>query len=328
MECHELTEYALGRLGSGPTPAPSGLRTDTAKDPDPLHDELDSHLAGCAACRTELALLEETWEMLGADVDLSVTPEFRARTIELLEDEIARRRIRAFRPRSRSVRVLAQAAAIVVAAAAGFVAAKGGTESRPAVTAALEAPGDAAVSPDLSGNPRLANVSYRTDPDGKIGIEFDATRRHSVVGRPDDPHVSKLLAYLLSRNAETAGEKSRAIALVSENFGPGAASASPEVVRALAATLKRDRNPGVRKKAAEALASFRSTPEIRTALLDALANDPNPGVRLIAVDALASAAKEAPDPKTIESLREKAFDPSENGFVRARAASALKAIDL
>ncbi|HEY6064809.1 MAG TPA: HEAT repeat domain-containing protein, partial [Thermoanaerobaculia bacterium] len=92
--------------------------------------------------------------------------------------------------------------------------------------------------------------------------------------------------------------------------------------------LRKDPNPGVRKKAAEALASFRSTPEIRAALLDALANDSNPGVRLVAVDALAAAAKESPDPRTIQSLREKAFDPAENGFVRARAASALKAIAL
>jgi len=129
--------------------------------------------------------------------------------------------------------------------------------------------------------------------------------------------------------ASSCAERRRAaIELVSENYGPGAAVASPEIVFALATTLKRDRNPGVRKKAAEALASFRSTGEIRSALLDALANDPNPGVRLVAVDALAAAAREAPDPKTIQSLREKAFDPDENGFVRARAASALKAIDL
>jgi HEAT repeat protein len=51
-------------------------------------------------------------------------------------------------------------------------------------------------------------------------------------------------------------------------------------------------------------------------------------VRLVAVEALAAAAREEPDPRTIQSLRERAFDPSENGFVRARAASALKAIDL
>ena len=34
-----------------------------------------------------------------------------------------------------------------------------------------------------------------------------------------------------------------------------------------------------------------------------------------------------PDPRTIESLRQRAFDPAENGFVRAKAATALKAVE-
>jgi hypothetical protein len=318
MECRELTELAISRLVGEASPAD--------------RDTLASHVKDCVRCATELAALEETWENLGADPDARVTPEFRASTLELLEDEMARRRIRTFRSAPRASRALWQAAALLVAAAAGFFAARGGLGARPAAsptTPASAAPVAAASTwPDLGAAPRLSNVAYRSDAIGKVGIEFDSTTRHSIVGSPDDPRVSSLIAYLLSRNAETAGEKSRAIELVSENFGPGAAAASPEIVRALSATLKRDRNPGVRKKAAEALASLRSTREIRTALLDSLANDPNPGVRLVAVDALAAAAKESPDPRTIQSLREKAFDPQENGFVRARAADALKAIDL
>ena len=318
MECRELNEVAIGRLLGEASPAEQ--------------DALAVHVAACARCATELALIEAAWLGLGADPDARVTPEFRASTLELLEDEMARGRIRTFRSAPRASRPLLQAAALLVAAAAGFLAARGGLGTRTATapgSPASASPVAAATSwPNLDGAPRLSNVAYRTDAAGKVGIEFDTTTRHSIVGSPDDPRVSSLIAYLLSENAETAGEKSRAIELVSENFGPGAAPASPEIVGALSTTLKRDRNPGVRKKAAEALASLRSTREIRTALLDSLANDPNPGVRLVAVDALAAAAKEAPDPRTIESLREKAFDPQENGFVRARAASALKAIDL
>jgi HEAT repeat protein len=69
------------------------------------------------------------------------------------------------------------------------------------------------------------------------------------------------------------------------------------------------------------------TTPIRAAFLDALRSDRNPAVRLIAVEALSASAKDTPDPRTIESLREKAADPSENGFVRAKAASALKSIE-
>ena len=105
-----------------------------------------------------------------------------------------------------------------------------------------------------------------------------------------------------------------------------ATPASPEIVAALTATLRTDKNPGVRKKAADALASFAITPEIRAAFLEALKSDQNPAVRLAAVDALAAAAKQSPDATTIQSLKDKAVDPAENGFVRAKAASALKAI--
>lgn len=318
MECRELTDRALNRLLG---------EADAAERVD-----FERHLAGCARCSAALAGIEETWQALGADPEASVTPEFRSRTLALLHDEMDRRRIREFRPRpriTRVIRILARAAALFVAAAAGFAVARGGLRpTRSASTARSPVAGTARTAPDLAGNPRLSNVAYRTDPDGRVGIDFDATTRHSVVGRPQDPEVSTLLAYLLSRNSETAGEKSRAIELVSGHYGAALGAASPDVVRALAATLKRDRNPGVRKKAAEALASFRSTSEIRAALVEALANDPNPGVRLVAVEALAASARQSPDARTIQSLREKAVDPAENGFVRARAASALKAIDL
>lgn len=315
MECRELTDRAINRLMG---------EADASE-----REDLERHLAGCARCAAGLAGIEETWEALGTDRDASVTPEFRARTLALLADEVDRLRIRRFRPRARAARILARAAALFIAAAAGFAVARGGLRTpRTAAPGSPTASGPARSAPDLAGNPRLSNVAYRTDPDGRVGIEFDATTRHSVVGRPDDPEVSTLLAYLLSRSSENAGEKSRAIELVSGLSGAAARLASPEVARALAGTLKRDRNPGVRKKAAEALASFLSSPEIRAALLEALANDPNPGVRLVAVEALAASAREEPDARTIQSLREKALDPSENGFVRARAASALKAIDL
>ena len=175
----------------------------------------------------------------------------------------------------------------------------------------------------LRDNPRLANVSYRTGGDGRVEVGFDVTDRKTVTGRPDEPEMAKLLAYLLTRNADNAGDKSRAIELVSEHHRPGT-PASPDIVTALTGTLKKDPNPGVRKKAADALATFSSTPEIRSAFLDALRADPNPAVRLAAIEALAASAKDTPDQKTIDSLREKAQDPAENGFVRARAASALK----
>jgi hypothetical protein len=319
MDCRDVTRIALDRL--------AGEADESARR------ELAAHLAGCETCRREMSRLEDVWTVLGTDEAAEVTPEFRKRSLELLEEETLRRRVREFRPRPRMrvVRPLLQAAAMLAAAGVGYLVARGlpsapAPATAPASSSAAAAPAASRV-PDLDASPRFANVSYRpAGEDGRVGIEFDVTTRQTIVGRPEEPEVARLLAYLVSRNAETAGEKSRAIALVSEHYGAGSAPASPEIVAALASTLRKDSNPGVRKKAADALATFPMTPEIRTVFLQALVSDKNPAVRLVAVDALAAAAKQSPDAATIESLREKAVDPQENGFVRAKAASALKAI--
>jgi len=321
MDCRDLTALAADRL--------AGELGESARR------ELSQHLAGCEACRAEMGQLEGVWAVLGEDPDAPVTPEFRRRTLGLLEEEMMRSRVKAFRPRSRFVRPLAQAAALLVAGSLGWVLARTAIPSGRATgtppagsVASAHLPGVPTPIPtDLGSNPRLSNVSYEpAGPDGKVAVAFDVTTRRAVSGRPDDPDVAKLLAYLVAHNAETAGEKSRAIQLVSEHYGAGHAAPSPEIVAALTNTLKKDANPGVRKKAADALASLAMTPEIRAAFLDSLRSDKNPAVRLVAVDALAASAKQSPDSSTIESLREKAVDPQENNFVRAKAASALKAI--
>jgi len=308
MECRELTERVIGRL--------------TGELGEPDWAELERHCAACADCREQLPRIQETWTALGSDPDAEVTPDLRNRTLSLMEDEMTRRRIRTFRPRARWPRAAAQAAALLVAAGAGWFAHRGSAGPREPKIALADAARPAAVSGAVS------NVLYRpAGPDGKVAVSFDVTSRRTVVGRPEDPAVANLLAYLVSRDAQTSGEKSQAIALVSSHYGAGSTPVSPEIVRALTMTLKKDQNPGVRKKAADALAGFPMTAEIRAAFLDALQGDRNPAVRLVAVEVLASAAKQSPDERTIESLREKASDPSENGFVRAKAASALKAME-
>lgn len=329
MDCRDLTALTIERL--------------TGEADEASRRALSEHLARCESCRREAEALEALWATLGRDADAEMSPEFRRRTLGLLEDEMRRGRVRAFRPRPFFARPLLQAASLAAAGALGYLAAKGlpfaaspaAVAGRPsgAVTPMAgavtpTAPGAATGAvPGLEGNPRLANVAYSpADKDGRVAITFDLTTRHEIDGKPGDPEMAKLLAYLVAHNADNAGEKSRAIELVSEHFGGAQAPASPEIVAALTKTLRTDANPGVRKKAADALAGFTMTPEIRTAFLEALKSDKNPAVRLAAVDALAAAAKQSPDASTIQSLREKAVDPQENNFVRAKAASALKAM--
>lgn len=324
MDCRDVTQLGVERL--------------TGEAGAAARAALAEHLAACERCREEMAALEGVWTRLGADPDATIRPEFRRQTLALLESELLRQRVRPLRPRPRFASPLLRAAALLLAAATGYFAARAiPGKSAPVVAgtapvvakSAAPAPAAASAFPDLQAEPRLSNVSYQpADKNGRVGIGFDVTSRHTIVGRPDDPEVAKLLAYMMSKNAENAGEKSRAIEVVSEHFGAAAGNApvSPEILAALSNTLRKDANPGVRKKAADALAGFPITPEIRAVFLEALRSDKNPAVRLVAVDALAAAAKQAPDATTIQSLREKAADPQENGFVRAKAANALKAI--
>ena len=84
----------------------------------------------------------------------------------------------------------------------------------------------------------------------------------------------------------------------------------------------------MRKKAAEALVALPASPETQAALIAALGSDSNPAVRILAVEGLSKAAKELRDPVTIRTLREKASDETENGYVRSQAALALRGMVL
>ena len=323
MDCVKALETAVARLAG--------------EDVDERAAELDAHLAACAACRREAAALEETWERIALP-DPDVAPVFRERTLGRMEEALSRRNVVAFRPRS-LVRPALQAAALVAAAAGGFLLARVAAPAARPFPGAAATPVSVAVVPerqldvsrvglDLSGNPRLLNVAFRPpEADGRLSITFDVTTRYVVTGRAEDRGVSSLLAYVVNAQGATEGARGRAIELVAQELGEKAAS-SPEIVDVLVRTLREDRNPGVRKKAAEALVQLPPSPAIRDALALALKQDTNPAVRMIAVDGLAKAATGLRDPLSIETLRRKAADETEPGFVRVRAASALREIPL
>jgi hypothetical protein len=323
MDCRDALNALLDRLNDLPAPRDGAA--------------LDAHLAGCASCRREAAALEDVWDRLGEDPEPLASSGFRARTLEMIEDAVSARRVVRFRPRP-VLRTLAQAAAVLLAVSGAFLLGRLGrtrTEvaSKPAAAESLAVVGERLVDasrtvPDLSSRPRLSNVAYRpADPQGRIGVSFDATTRYTVVGKPDQPALAGVLAYLVS-GGDTEGARGKAIDLVAQHYDEKSAPPAPEIVRMLAATLKSDRNPGVRKKAAEALAQLTPTPEIRDALALALKGDANPAVRMAAVEGLAKAAERLKDESTIKTLREKASDEGENGYIRGQAALALNRIRL
>lgn len=334
MSCRELVDLpdrVLARLSGELSPEEEA--------------DLGRHLVSCGDCRAEAAELESVWARLGTDPEPVPSRGFARRTLEAIEEATIARRLVRF-PHRRAWAMLAQAAVVALAASAGWATARfgSGPASAPeAVPTPSRAMGSSPVAlvpvsarrtldvssavPDLSGRPPLSNVSFRpADETGKVGISFDVTTRYTVVGRPGDDGLSSLLPYLLA-DASNEGARGRALDLVSSSVASGS-TASPEVVSALVATLRTDRNPGVRRKAAEALGQLPPSPEIRQALVDTLKAEPNPGIRIVAVEALARAARELKDPAAIETLRERAADGRENGYVRVQAASALAGLTM
>jgi hypothetical protein len=228
-------------------------------------------------------------------------------------------------------------AALVVMGVGGFFSARlfapaapaAPASVRPAVESVLPVSNDRVVDasrtlPDLSGRPRLANVTYQpVDARGRMAVSFDVTTRYTVVGRPDEKGIESLLTYLVAGGGANEGARGQALDLVSERIAAGGVAPSDGIVAVLAKTLTTDRNPGVRKKAAEALIQLPPTPDTRDALIACLKAEPVPGIRMIAVEGLAKAAVTLKDRPSIETLQEKANDERESGYLRVKAASAL-----
>jgi len=322
MECRDVVEASVSRL-SGELP-PRESR------------ELARHIETCPRCAAAVSAADTVWNRLGSDPDAPVTEEFRGETLDLLRAETIRRRFA--RARRSLPPILLRSAALLAVGVGGYALAKvtssaAAPESaaQPAAVVSLAANRtiDASRSvPDLSQQPRLSNVAYRpADASGRVGVSFDVTTHYTVVGRPDDRGVANVLAYIVSGGSGTEGARGRAIDLVSQHAS-SAQPPAPQIVRVLVQALRTDKNPGVRKKAAETLAGIPATPEIRDAFVAALKSDPNPAVRMVAVENLAKMSMILSDPAAIETLREKATDSRENGFVRTRAAAALRRIDL
>ena len=296
--------------------------------------ELDLHLQGCPACRAEAFGLQESWDRLGEDAAPVPTRVFSAVTLARMEKATLGRRPASAVTRSSLRRV----AALVVMGVGGFLSARFFAPPSPAgPVPSSHTPVEAVVPvsatrvldasrafPDLSSKPRLVDVAYQTlDGGAKVAVSFDVTTRYTMVGRPDEKGIEQLLAYVVSGGGGNEGARGKALDLVSRSLAAEGASPSAEIVAVLAKTLASDRNPGVRKKAAEALAQMSPTPQTRDALTACIKTEVVPGIRIIAVEGLAKAAEAMKDRVAIETLQEKANDEHESGYVRVKAASAL-----
>jgi hypothetical protein len=311
------------------------------------------HIEACASCSDEWSGYRDAWRMMGELPELEVPARVKQRFLQQIHPAAAqpvRDNVVPFHRRP-AARWLSQAAAVVLIAGGAFYAGHRAQPAEAPLTAQLPRtpatvqsiqpvkfslaetrvlPADA-VSPDFEGRPNIDNVQFvDADPrDGKIGVSFDMTSHLTVTGSPNDKSMVRLLAYVLESQDKISPTRSRAIDWVKETYSDPQ-NANPEIAVALAKVLRSEEHEGVRIKAVDTLKTLpqKMTSSTRDALIEALKNDPNPAVRIKAVEALATMARngEQLDAQTVDTLRAKASEDTENLYVRVKAAEVLSNI--
>ena len=285
----------------------------------PAQRALASHVEGCAACADQRQAHAEIWALLGAPDDEGdstgeapageaasdrgneISAGFAARTIPRLR---AAATAAAARRRARRLRQVVGGIGASLALAAGIAL---------VVRTGQHQPGGAGNVVAEPARPRASAT----------------TGSSSAAPKPPEAAPAELplalAAYVANQLAD--GSRGQAISLVGTHFGGAQAEPPAELIAALTRTLRSDRNPGVRKKAAQALLGLQPCAEIRAAFIQVLRKDRNPAIRIIAIEALGRAAR-AFDPDSIETLRERADDQKEGQNLRTRAARALRTLAL
>lgn len=313
------------------------------------------HVEGCARCSAEWDSFRQTWRMLDELPTVAVPARVKQRflaSVGRAENVEQPRNVVPF-VRRPAFKWVAQAAGVLLIAGGSFFAGKKTDDVKPVMTpassvATFRQPARiegiqpvafslaesrvlpaAALSPDIQGRPRIANVQFEdANGTGDVGVSFDMTSRVTVTGNPNDKSLVKLLSYVLQNDDSLASSRSSAIEWVRRTYSDPH-NATPEIADALAKVLRDDdSHEGVRIRAVETLKTMPApvvVSQTRQALIEALKSDPNPGVRIKAVEALANLARngETLEPEALETLRSKASQGDENLYVRVKAAEAL-----
>jgi hypothetical protein len=183
------------------------------------------------------------------------------------------------------------------------------------------------VSDNKDAQPRITNVRFddKDAKDGNITFTFDATKRVTISGSPEDPEIQKLLTYSIL-NEKNPGTRLNSINLVSNNYTKNELTGIKE---ALVSAASNDENPGVRLQALKTLASLPFDDEIKKTYLHVLVNDKVPGNRIEAINSLVKAIEsgfKADD--EILSVFKNQLEQEENPYIKIRAKTILDSKEL
>jgi hypothetical protein len=261
---------------------------------------IESHIAECGECRSQLAEVGEFHESLtavpqAAD-ELDGTGRLLAQCRSVLSeslDEISAppveqeswrpfsfvRRWMALRPGWSAAGLLAAGAILGVQLLQWLPAGETGIKgTQVSVSAAPK------LTDDQLAKMAVSAINFAPNSDGMPGtLQVQLRSEQPVVlsGNLDDSDMRRVLTYVVKN---------------SERFDPGlrldcldalrAKISDSEIRDALLDAARHDKNPAVRMKALESLREVASEEDVRDAVLESLEDDGNPGVRVEAINLL------------------------------------------
>jgi HEAT repeats/Putative zinc-finger len=281
-----------------------------------MEEQVEDHIAGCAACAQELKLQKavhaalDTREMTMPGGLLQACRGDLTRSIARVPDHQRAGNqglfglgewLRDLMHHGIPLRVPVSAMALI---AMGYFAAR------------LTGPGAGAVGTTNAG---IENASYssavrsiESQPSGTVRISLDEIHRREVTGRVDDEKIQRLLLAAV-REENNPGVRVESVGMLKE-----CAQSSP-VRAALLDAVLHDQNAGVRLKALEGLQAFAGEASVRQTLAQVLLHDDNPGVRIKTIDVLTSHRDDA-----MVGILQDVFQKEDNHYVRTRVQNALQ----
>lgn len=270
-------------------------------------ERIEAHLAGCEACRNEIAEQRSLFSVLAdsrEEVPAALLVECRRNLSEALGRERQAReswlgKLSAFFAADAWVWKPVAAMAVF---AAGFEGAKFHSKWEESRTVAAA---------------RMMEVrSVKPAGNGQVELVYDLAERKSVTGRPEDEAIRALLVRT-ARESTDAAVRAQTVALLERQ------TETAEVRDALVRVAKKDPNAEVRSKAVESLRALAGELGTRRVLVEVIRNDENEGVRARAVDLLTlHAAPGRFDIEMVGALQE-TMRREPDGYVRQRCQKVL-----
>jgi hypothetical protein len=303
----------------------SDMNCQSAKELLPLYlygelsfddeETIESHMDGCAACRTALERQRQVHASLDA---LAVEPS--PTLLRACRDELHMRLAQESGAHhegwwERFTGMLTgpawmRPAGALTMIAIGFAAARlipPGAFTGSALEMGMIEPSARVRDVQPSGN-------------GKVQIVLDETRQKVVSGALDNEKI-RVLLISAAKDPSDPGLRAESVEIL--NTG----AQFSEVRDALLAALK-DQNAGVRLKAMSGLKTFAQQPEVRTAMTQVLLADANPEMRSQAIDLLTKGMENPVDrfDRQVIGAMQELMQRENNAYVRQRCKTALEAV--